>query len=345
MHATIIGLDLAKNVFQLHAEDPHGTLLWKKRLRREALEGFLRKLPPALIGMEACGSAHHWGRVLSGLGHTVRLMHAKYVKAYVKRGKSDLRDAEAICEAVQRSNMRFVPIKSIEQQIDRATERARELLVKQRTQLMNATRALLAELGVIAAAGLRGFKTLADKIDAGDAAIPRALLIAVRPLLAQWHALEGSIEALEEQLVKRAKSDERMQRLMKIPGVGPLTAHALVSAIGDPKRFRSGRDCAAWAGLTPLTDSSAEKTRIGHISRQGDHSLRRLLVLGAANMARQANAKAKAQAKPRPAQDWLLGVMARRPVKVAMVAQAAKTARIAWALLRSGEDYRASAAA
>ena len=150
MHATIIGIDLAKNVFQLRAEDAAGQVLWTQRLQREALEPFLRKQPPALIGMEACGSAHHWGRVISGLGHEVRLMHAKYVKAYVKRGKSDVRDAEAICEAVQRSNMRFVPIKSVEQQIDRSLERARDLLVKQRTQLMNATRALLAELGVVA---------------------------------------------------------------------------------------------------------------------------------------------------------------------------------------------------
>jgi transposase len=314
-------------------------VLWKKRLRREALLTFLEKLSPALIGMEACGSAHHWARVISALGHEVRLMHAKYVKAYVKRGKSDLRDAEAICEAVLRPNMRFVPIKSVEQQIARALERARELLVKQRTQLMNATRALLAELGIVAAAGLRGFKTLAEKIDAGDAAVAKSLLTAVKPLLEQWRALQVSIDELEGRLVQRAKSDERMRRLMKIPGVGPLTAHALVTAIGDPRRFSTGRDFAAWAGLTPLTDNSAEKTRIGHISRQGDHSLRRLLVLGAANMARHA------KARPSEARAWLLGVMARRPVKVAMVAQAAKTARIAWALLRSGEDYRASTAA
>ena len=339
MHATIIGLDLAKNVFQLHAEDASGKVLWKKRLRRPELEPFLRKLPPALIGMEACGSAHHWARVISALGHEVRLMHAKYVKAYVKRGKSDVRDAEAICEAVRRSNMRFVPIKSVEQQIDRSLERARELLVKQRTQLMNATRALLAELGIVAGVGLCGFKTLAAKIDAGDAAIAAPLLIAVRPLLEQWRGLEASIVALEQRLVKRAKSDARMRRLMQIPGVGPLTAHALVTAIGDPRRFSTGRDFAAWVGLTPLTDSSAEKTRIGHISRQGDHSLRRLMVLGAANMARHA------KARPSEACAWLRGVMTRRPVKVAMVAQAAKTARIAWALLRSGEDYRGCSAA
>lgn len=339
MHATIIGLDLAKNVFQLHAEDASGKVLWKKRLRRPELEPFLRKLPPALIGMEACGSAHHWARVISALGHEVRLMHAKYVKAYVKRGKSDVRDAEAICEAVRRSNMRFVPIKSVEQQIDRSLERARELLVKQRTQLMNATRALLAELGIVAGVGLCGFKTLAAKIDAGDAAIAAPLLIAVRPLLEQWRGLEASIVALEQRLVKRAKSDARMRRLMQIPGVGPLTAHALVTAIGDPRRFSTGRDFAAWVGLTPLTDSSAEKTRIGHISRQGDHSLRRLMVLGAANMARHA------KARPSEACAWLRGVMTRRPVKVAMVAQAAKTARIAWALLRSGEDYRGHSAA
>jgi transposase len=336
MDAIIIGIDIAKSVFQLHAETCSGQVVWRKRLRREELEGFLAKQAPALIGMEACGSAHHWGRVLRALGHEVRLMHAKYVKPYVKRGKSDLRDAEAICEAVQRPNMRFVPIKSIEQQTARALERARDLLMKQRTQLTNATRGLLAELGIVASVGLRGFKTLAARIDAGDPAIPGALLTALTPLVEQWRALHTSIEALETRIVAQAKSDERMRRLQTIPSVGPIIAHALVSAIGDPRRFATARDCAAWIGLTPLTNNSAEKTRIGHISRQGDHSLRRLLVLGAANLARQA------KAKPNPANRWLHGISARRPFKVATVAQAAKTARIAWALLCSGETYRAT---
>jgi transposase len=334
MHASIIGIDLAKSVFQLHAEDGTGEVLWRKRLRREELERFLAGRPRAVVGMEACGSAHHWGRVLGALGHDVRLMHAKYVKAYVKRGKSDLRDAEACCEAVQRSNMRFVPIKSIEQQAARALERARELLLKQRTQVMNATRGLLAEMGIVAAAGLRGFKTLAARIDAGDAAIPTVLLSALRPLLEQWRSLHASIDELEARIVERAKSDTRMRRLQQIPSVGPIIAHALVTAIGDARRFRTARDCAAWIGLTPLTDNSAEKTRIGHISRQGDHSLRRLLVLGAANLTR------RARVKPEQANAWLRGVMLRRPIKVATIAQAAKTARIAWALLRSGETYR-----
>lgn len=286
MHTTIIGLDLAKNVFQLHAEDAMGKKLWTKRLRREALEPFLRKQPPALIGMEACGSAHHRGRVIGALGHEVRLMHAKYVKAYVKRSKSDVRDAEACCEAVQRSTMRFVPIKSVEQQVARSLERARDLLVKQRTQLANAVRGLLAEQGIIAGAGLAGFERLAAKVDAGDSVVPRMLLTALKPLIEQWRGLRASIDALEADITARARSDERMRRLMRIPGVGPLTAHALVTAIGDPRRFGSACDFAAWAGLTPLTDSSAEKTRIGHISRQGDHALRRLLVLGAATTAR-----------------------------------------------------------
>lgn len=339
MHAIIIGIDLAKTVFQLHAEAVGGKLLWQKRLSREALLPFLRKQAPVLIGMEACGSAHHWGRVIGELGHEVRLMPAAYVKPYVKRGKSDRRDAEAICEAVQRPNMRLVPIKTVEQQIERSLERARELLVKQHTQLMNATRGLLAELGIVARQGMRGFKSLVDRIEAGDREIPPPMRTCLTPLVTQWRALHDSIEALEAEIVARAKADERMRRLMTIPGVGPLTAHAVVCAIGDPKRFRSGRDFAAWAGLTPLTESSGEKTRIGHISRAGDRSLRRLMVLGAANMARQA------KLKPRPDRAWLLGVMARRPVKVAMVAQAAKTARIAWAMLRSGEAYRAMAAA
>jgi transposase len=339
MHASIIGLDIAKNVFQLHAEDRSGKMLWRKRLRREELEPFLKNQPPALIGMEACGSAHHWGRVLSGLGHEVRLMHAKYVRAYVKRGKSDLRDAEAGCEAVQRPNMRFVPIKSVAQQTARALEGARDLLMKQRTQLMNATRGLLAELGIVAGVGLRGFKTLAARIDTGDDTIPGALLTALKPLLEQWRALHASIEALEARIVVQARSDERMRRLQRIPGVGPITAHALVTAIGDPRRFATARDFAAWVGLTPLTNSSGETARIGHISRQGDHSLRRVLVLGAANLTR------RARAKPDRAPTWLRGIITHRPIKVATVAQAAKTARIAWALLRSGENYRATAAA
>jgi transposase len=333
---TIIGIDIGKNVFQLHAEDGSGHVLWRKRLRREELAPFLAKQPRSLIGMEACGSAHHWGRVLSAQGHEVRLMHAKYVKAYVKRGKSDLRDAEAGCEAVQRPNMRFVPIKSVAQQAARALERSRELLVKQRTQVMNAIRGLLAEMGIVAGPGLRGFKSLAARIDAGDPAIPELLVPALRPLREHWRALGASIDELEARIVASAKSDERMRRLQQIPGVGPLIAHALVTAIGYARRFASARDCAAWIGLTPLTDSSAEKTRIGHISRQGDHSLRRLLVLGAANLMR------RARAKPGQASAWVQGILARRPIKVATIAQAARIARIAWAMLRSGDDYRAS---
>ena len=298
----------------------------------------LAKQPPSLIGMEACGSAHHWGRVLSGQGHEVRLMHAKYVKAYVKRGKSDLRDAEACCEAVQRSNMRFVPVKSVEQQVGRALERSRDLLVKQRTQIINATRGMLTEMGIVAGTGLRGFKALVARIDAGDPAIPALLLSALRPLVEQWRALDASIEELEARIVACARSDERMRRLQQIPGVGPLIAHALVMAVGDARRFDTARDCAAWIGLTPLTNNSAEKTRIGHISRQGDHSLRRLLVLGAANLMR------RARVKPGQASAWVQGIMARRPFKVATVAQAARIARIAWAMLRSGDNYRAVAA-
>lgn len=337
MERSIIGIDLAKSVFQLHAGDASGGVLWRKRLRREELAEFLSQQPASLIGMEACGTAHYWGRVLTAQGHTVGLMHAKYVKAYVKRGKSDRRDAEAIWEAVQRPNMRFVPVKSVELQVARSLERSRELLVKQRTQLVNAVRGLLAEMGIVAGVGVRGFKTLVDRIDGGDPAIPSLLLSALRPLLEQWRSASASIDALEARIITCAKADERMRRLQQIPGVGPLIAHALVSAIGDPHRFASARDCAAWIGLTPLTHSSAEKTRIGHISRQGDHSLRRLLVLGAANLTR------RARVKPAHASGWLQGIMARRPIKVATVALAAKIARIAWAILCSGDTYRGAA--
>ena len=302
METSIIGIDLAKNVFQLHAEDGSGRVLWRKRLRREELAAFVAKQAPSVIGMEACGSAHHWARMLRSQGHDVRLMHAKYVKAYVKRGKSDLRDAKACCEAVPRSNMRFVPVKSVDQQVGRALERSRELLVKQRTQVANALRGLLSEMGIVASRGLRGFKTLVARIDAGDAAIAPLLLSALPPLAELWRGLSASIDALEARIVAHARSDERMRRLQQIPGVGPMIAHALVMAIGDARRFDTARDCAAWIGLTPLTNNSAEKTRIGHISRQGDHSLRRLLVLGAPNLMR------RARVKPGQASAWVQGI-------------------------------------
>lgn len=339
MNATMIGLDIAKSVFQVHGEGASGHVVLTKRLGRVSVAAFFAKLPPATIGIEACGGAHYWARVLGGLGHTVRLLPAAYVKPFVRRNKTDARDAAAICEAMQRPGMRFVAAKNPEQQVARGIETARDMLVRQRTQLMNAIRAMLTEFGVVAAQGLRGFATLCAKIEAGDAAIPEALRPALRALLAQWRAAGEQADALEAELVSRAKADPVMQRLMQVPGIGPLSAHAIVAAIGDGRQFSSARDFAAWVGLTPREHQSANKRRHGSISRQGDRGLRRLLVLGASAVMRQV------RAKPQRGTAWMRGILGRRPIKVAVVAQAAKAARIAWAMLRSGQPYRTMAAA
>jgi transposase len=337
MHTITIGLDIAKSVFQVHGEDAAGQAVVAKRLGRAKVERFFAALPPALVGMEACGSAHHWARLLTAQGHTVRLMPAAYVKPYVKRNKTDGRDAEAICEAVRRPSMRFVAMKSVAQQCDRAVHRARDLLVRQRTQLMNAIRAMLAEMGIVAAQGLKGFAELIGLIEARDPAVPAALLGCLDALTRQLRRLDAEVRALEGRIVALARDNEGARRLMAIPGIGPVTAHAMVAAVGDGRQFGSARDFAAWVGLTPREASSGEKRRSGGISRAGDGSLRRLFVLGASSWLRQAGSR------PDKAGPWLTGILARRPVKVAAVAQAAKTARIAWAVLTSGEDYRVPA--
>lgn len=339
MQAITIGLDIAKNVFQVHGEDASSGVVLSKRLGRASVERFFAQLPPALVGMEACGSSHHWARVLGVLGHEVRLMPAAYVKPYVKRNKTDARDAAAICEAVRRPTMRFVAVKSVEQQCERALHRTRDLLVRQRTQLMNAIRAMLAEMGIVAAQGLKGFATLRAMIEGEDAAIPALLLPGLAAMTRQWHALDTEAARLEHRIVERARADDATRRLMTIPGVGPLTAHAIIAAIGDGRQFASARDFAAWVGLTPKQSSSGEKHRSAGISRAGDNGLRRLLTLGAASRLRQV------LGKPDKAGPWITGILTRRPMRVAVVAQAAKTARIAWAVLRSGETYRAKPAA
>jgi transposase len=333
MQVITIGLDIAKSVFQVHGEDASGKIVLQKRLRRGQVEKFFARLAPARVGIEACGTAHYWGRTLRALGHDVRLIPAAYVKPFVKRNKTDARDAAAICAALGRPDMRFVAIKSIERQAARGVERARELLVKQRTRLMNCLRSQLAEFGIIAAPGGRGFAELSALIAAGDAAIPALLRPALRALLSQIERLQGSIMALEAQIMTTAKTDPVMRRLATIPGIGGLTAHAIVTAIGDGKQFRTARDFAAWCGLTPLEHASAGKRREKGISRQGELRLRKLLALGASTIMRYARHGDRAT-------PWQRGILARRPVKVAVLAQAAKTARIAWAMLVSGETYR-----
>lgn len=336
MNVIRFGIDLAKSVIQVHGVDSEGRVLVQRALRRGQVLKFFESQPSALIGMEACGSAHYWGRELGRLGHEVRLMPAGYVKAYVKRNKNDARDAEACCEAVSRPTMRFVPVKTVDQQCGRALHRVRDLLVRQRTQLANAIRGQLYEMGIIGSRGSGGIKMLLERIEAADASIPPALLACLSVLARQWRAVHEQIHQLDKEVQAQVRQNAVARRLTKIPGVGPLTAHAVIAAIGDGRQFASGRDFAAWVGLTRRNHDTGGKHRLtGKISRAGDDSLRRLLVLGASATV------SKVRVKPETGTVWVRGLLARRPVKVCVVAQAAKTARIIWALLASGQEYRA----
>ncbi|MBZ9990620.1 IS110 family transposase [Mesorhizobium sp. BH1-1-5] len=334
MQAIRFGIDLAKNVFQVHGVDESGRVVVQRQLRRAQVEKFFAAQPPALIGMEACGSAHHWGRTLSALGHEVKLMPPAYVKPYVPRNKNDARDAQGCCEAVSRPDMRFVPIKTVEQQWARALHRTRDLLVRQRTQLANAMRGMLYEMGLTSAKGAAGIETLLQRVEAADEAIPAA------PSSARHCPARGEIGKLDKQILAQVRRQQAALRLTTIPSVGPIIAHATIAAIGDGRQFASARDFAAWLGLTRKSHDTGGKHRpTGHISRAGDRDLRRLLILGASSWLRQV------RAKPDKGSPWIRGLLARRPVKVAVVAQAAKTARIIWAMLTSGQQYRAPAAA
>ena len=336
MNVSTIGLDIAKSVFQLHGEDAAGGVVVEKRLGRKGVMSFFARLPPCVVALEACGTAHYWGRTLRAMGHEVRLIPAAYVKPFVKRNKTDARDAAAICVAAQRLDMRPVAIKSEEQQASRALERSRELLVKQRTQLTNSLRAMLAEFGVVAPQGMRGFAELREHLASGEG-LPESLVHALRVVLGQLDALTPAIAALEDKINAIAKADATMRRLCGVPGVGFLTAHAVVAAIGEGRQFRSGRDFAAWAGMTPRETSSAGKRRSAGLSRQGESRLRKLFALGAATLMR--NARSRQDRATR----WQRGILARRPMKVAVLAQAAKTAQIVWAVLTSGKPYASSA--
>lgn len=333
MNASMIGLDLAKNIFQVHGVDETGEVVLRKRLSRGRVERFFAALPPAVVGMEACGGAHHWARVLQGLGHEVRLLPPAYVKPYVKRNKTDGRDAEAICEAMQRPSMRFVAVKRPEQQAVLVLHRGRELLVRQRTMAANALRAAFAEFGVVAPQGRRGLHSLLAQLPA-PAAVPEAAHPALVSLARHWRALDADIQALERRIVEAVRDDRAARRLMAVPGIGPITASAIVATVPDAKLFRSGRGFAAWLGLTPRQNNSAGKRRAGGISKQGQRSLRTLLIVGASAHLRQQRARGVKD-------PWLAGMLARRPVKVVAVARAAKTARIVWAMLAREEDYRA----
>ena len=340
MKITTVGLDLAKTVFQVHGVADDGGIIARRRLRRAQVCAYFAALAPCLIGMEACGTAHFWARELTALGHDVRIMPASYVKAYVRRGKSDAVDAAAICEAVTRPSMRFVPIKSEEQQAALMLHKARDLLMRQQIMLVNALRAHMAELGMVAPQGRRRVEDIIAVIeDEEDESIPALARAALRPLVAQLRAAERSTSALDDESMGWHKGNEASQRLATIPGVGVLTASAIAATVPDPSFFRSGREFSAWLGLVPRQNSSGEKERLGRISKQGNQYIRRLLVLGATSMLRYARARTA------PGADWVNRLLERRPPRLVTVAMANKTARIAWALMAKGETYRAPAAA
>ena len=334
----MIGLDTAKNVFQVHGVDEAGEVVLRRRLRRGALLDFFAALPPSTVGMEACGGAHCWARELGRLGHTVRLMPPSYVKPYVRRGKTDAADAEAICEAVTRPTMRLVPAKTEAQQASLVELRVRDTLVRQRTQAINALRSHLAEFGSVAAQGRRVAELAAVVRDAGDARLPLPAREALLELVAQVEALEERVARLDRRMIRRARESETARRLATIPGIGAVGATALEGMVPDPRGFASARHFAAWLGLTPRPHSSGGEERLGGISKQGNPTLRRLLVPGAAARLRHAGRE------PGGA-DWAGRLLSRRPFKVAAVALANRMARVAWALLTKGGTYRTSAAA
>ena len=337
MQVTTIGVDLAKSVFQVHGVDSGGQVIVRKKLRRSEVTRFFAGLEPCLVGMEACATSHHWARQIAALGHEVRLMPAAYVKAYVRRQKNDAADAEAICEAVTRPTMRFVPIKSVEQQGVLVLHRTRELLVRQRTMLINALRGHCAEFGMIVAQGARRVGELIDQVrQAEPAALPEIARAALLMLADQLGALDLQIHALERRLLVWHLQNQDSQRLATIPGVGVITATALAASITDPGLFRSGRESAAFLGLVPRQNSSGDKDRLGRISKKGDGYLRKLLVVGATSVIRRV--KADSLAAP-----WVRALLERRPARVVTVAMANKTARIVWAVLTRGEVYRPAA--
>src|SRR5215472_3984180 len=329
-----IGLDIAKSVFQVHGVDVDGAVVIRKRISRAKLLEFFATLPTCLVGIEACPTAHHWSRKLQALGHTVKLMPPSYVKAYVKRSKNDANDAAAICEAVTRPSMRFVPTKSEQQQSGLMLHRSRQLLVRQRTMLSNAIRGHLAELGIVAAKGRNGIAELLTIVaNAEDDQIPTVAQFCLNVLARQYAVLVAEIGAIEKRIHAWHRSCEASRRLEEIPGVGPIVATALVTEVGDWKAFSSGRSLAAWIGLVPKQHSTGGKDRLGRISKQGNRHLRWLLVAGAMAVIRYA----RRHGTKRP---WLIRLMGRRPTKVAAVALANKIARIAWAIMVRGERFK-----
>jgi transposase len=339
MQITTIGLDIAKNVFQVHGIDAAEKVVVRKQLRRGQVLAFFKALSPCLIGMEACATAHYWAREFTKLGHDVRLMPPKDVKAYVKRNKNDAADAAAICEAVRRPTMRFVQVKSTEQQGRLMLHRTRDLLMRQRTQVINALRAHLAELGIVAAQGRDGIKELLRIIASEeDARLPVDAHTSLVVLAAELQAMQTMIGSIEKRIMAQHRSSEASKRLESIPGIGLIGATAIAATVPDASVFRSGRDFAAWIGLVPREDSTGGKQKLGPISKRGDRYLRRILVVGAHAVLRLARQKPEKY-------PWLTQLLARKPFRVVAVALANKMARMAWALLAKGGTYRTPALA
>ena len=330
---TTIGIDLAKTVFQVHGVDAAGAAVVKRKLRRgQVLEVFAR-LDPCLVGMEACAGAHYWARELTALGHEVRIMPPSHVKPYAKRGKTDAADAEAICEAVTRRTMRFVPVKSAERQAALLDHKTRDFLVRQRTQLVNTIRAHLSEFGIVVAKGIHNV----DRLLAATTELPAAARPAVDLLADQLRDTQEKIDEVTDRIEAAQRTDPLARRLATIPGVGAISASAIAATTPEVDNFRSARDYAAWLGLTPQPHSSGGKERLGRISKAGNRYLRRLLYLGAM-------ARISARRCRRPGDDWLWRMLEKKPVKVVAVALANRMARVVWALIRTGESYRANPA-
>jgi transposase len=332
---TTIGLDIAKQVFHAHGADASGACVFSRRLTRAKLLTFFAEHTHCVVALEACGGAHYSARELRRLGHEVRLIAPAYVKPFVKRQKNDSADAEAICEAAQRPTMRFVPVKEDEQQASGTVFRARDLMVRQRVQLTNALRGLLTEYGWVAPKGAHQMALMMSRIKDPDCRLPSSARDVFLVMIDSIRSLEGRVAAFDREIARRAKEDTDASRLMTIPGIGPISATALVALAPAAQNFRSGRDFAAWLGLTPLQRSSGGKQKLGAISRMGHRTLRRLLIIGASAVVCRASRSGAAGGS------WLQAMLARKPRMLVSVALANKTARIAWALLAKVGIYRA----
>lgn len=333
MKVTTLGIDLAKNVFQVHGIDHHGKVILKKQLKRAQMTPFFINLPPCLIGMEACGSAHHWARKLQAMGHTVRLMAPQFVKPYVKTNKNDAADAEAICEAVGRPNMRFVPVKNVEQQAVLALHRVRQGFVKARTAQGNQIRGLLAEFGIIIPQGISNIASrVPELIEDASNELPGAFRVLVQRLLDHLKELDVQVDELEAQIQAWHRKSDLSTKIAQVPGIGPISASALVAAIGDAKNFDNGRQLAAWLGLVPKQHSTGGKSNLLSISKRGDTYLRTLLIHGARSVIYHASKRPESCT-------WVSAVVSRRNKNVAAVALANKNARIVWALLAHERPY------